>query len=194
MRETGLILKFWSYFRDVQPPLVRVLHLVVLVLVLMQLISSNLIRFDSLGRVSDAVAFFLGSWTHFIIGIALAVIGLVFVVIEFFRHGVRHFFPYLWGNLTQIKADLKTLRNRHLPEAVPGSLATAVQGLGLVTLILTLASGLGWFLLWQAGGGMAGIAISIHEVLTSLMQAYVIGHGGLGLLHIILRGRAKGRA
>ena len=186
-----MINKFWSYFREVQPPLVRVIHLTVLVLVLMQMISSNLISFDGSGRVSESQVFFMGSWTHFSIGIVLGLVGVLFVAIEITKHGIRYFFPYLWGDITQIKADLKTLLSRQLPELVPGSLAAVVQGLGLGALVLTLASGLGWFFMWQTGVGMAEAAISIHETFTGLIQAYAIGHGGLGLLHIILWNKRK---
>ncbi|MCG6894077.1 MAG: cytochrome b/b6 domain-containing protein [Desulfobacteraceae bacterium] len=191
-----LIRIFWSYFRENQPPLVRVVHTAVLALVLMQMLSSNLIRFDpSSGRISDSPAFFLGSWAHFSVGIALVLIGFSFVVIEIARHGFRYFFPYLWGDFAQLKADLKTLWSRRLPEAGPGSLAATVQGLGLGALVLTLTSGLGWFLLWQSGAaGMAGAFRSLHEGLTGLLQAYVVGHGGLGLLHIIVWYRTKGSA
>jgi hypothetical protein len=169
------------------------MHMTVLVLVMMQLISSNLISFDASGRVSESPAFFIGSWTHFSIGLALGLVGFLFVAIEITKHGIRYFFPYLWGDFTQIKEDLKTLLSRQLPEAVPGSLAAVVQGLGLGALALTLASGLGWFFLWQTGVGRAEAVISIHEMFTGLIQAYVIGHGGLGLLHIILWNRRKGR-
>ena len=186
-----LISLFWSYFQEVHPPRIRIVHTMVLVLVLIQLISSNLIRFDAAGRVSDSPAYFLGSWFHFSGGIALLLIGFWFVVIEIGGHGVRHFFPYLWGDFVQIKADLKTVFRRRLPEAIPGSLAAVVQGLGLGALFLTLASGLGWFLLWQVGATMAKTAIFLHEAFTGLLQAYVVGHGGLGLLHIVLWNRAK---
>jgi len=188
-----LIHKFWSYFQDAQPPLVRVLHLTVMVLVLMQLISSNLIHFDAAGRVNNAPAFFLGSWAHFSVGIALGFIGFLFVVIEIGRHGVRYFFPYLWGDFARIKADLKTLLRFQLPEAGPGSMAAVVQGLGLGALVLTLSSGLGWFVLWRTGMSMAVTVMAFHAMFTGLVQAYVVGHGGLGLLHIILWNRAKGR-
>ncbi len=183
---------FWSYFRRFQPPLVRSLHILVLAMVLMQILSSNLIRFDAAGRVSDAPAFFLGSWAHFGGGLALVLIGLLFVAIEVARRGLPYFFPYLWGDFTQLKTDVNTLLARRLPEASPGSLAAVVQGLGLGALVLTLAAGLGWFFLWQAGSGAAGSVLEIHEGLTGLVEAYVVGHGLLGLIHIYLWNRTRG--
>jgi len=83
-----LINIFWFYFKEVQPPHVRVMHMTVLVLVVMQLISSNLISFDALGRVSESPAFFIGSWTHFSIGIALGLVGFLFGAIEITKHGI----------------------------------------------------------------------------------------------------------
>ena len=184
---------FWSYFQEVQPPLVRRLHLIVLLMVLVQMLSSNLIGFGDASRVSEALPFFLGTWVHFIIGIALAFVGFFFAFFEIARRGARYFFPYLWGDGARIKADLKTLFHRRLPEATPGSLATVVQGLGLGALVLPLAFGLGWFVLWRADLPMAETALALHQGLTGLVQAYVVGHGGLGLVHIFLTNRAKRR-
>ena len=189
-----LIHRFWFYFREAQPPLIRVVHLIVLLLVLMQMLSSNLISFDAAGQVSDSSIYFMGSWVHFTVGMALVFASLFFVGIELARRGVRYFYPYLWGDFRRLKADLGTLRSRRLPEVAPGSLAAVVQGLGLAAIVLTLASGMGWFFLWQAGAGIAASAMALHGWLTGLVQAYVVGHGGLGLLHIILWNRAQGSA
>ena len=180
---------FWAYFRQSHPPLVRTVHSAVLVMVLMQMLSSNLIRFDAAGRVSASPLFFMGSWAHFGTGLVLALIGAFFVIIEIARRGLRYFFPYLWGDFSQLKANVKILLGRRLPEASPGSLAAVVQGLGLGALVLTLSSGLAWFFLWQTGTGAAETAKSIHEACTGLIQAYVVGHGGLGLIHIFLWNR-----
>lgn len=181
---------FWSYFRQFQPPAVRILHGIVLVLVLIQMVSSNLIRFDAAGQVVGGPAFYLGTWTHIATGLLLVPIGMAFVVLEIVRHDVRYFFPYLFGEFSQLKADIDDLKSRRLPEAKPGSLAAIVQGLGLGALGLTLAAGLIWFLLWQMGSGWAEAAKSLHAGLTGLVQAYVVGHGGLGLLHIFIWNRS----
>ncbi len=186
-----MIRSFWAYFREQQPPAVRLMHAIVLVLVLMQILSSNLIRFDAPGQISASPLFFLGTWTHIGTGITLVFIGLAFVVMEIARRGLRYFFAYLWGDFSQIKEDLRALRSRRLPEATPGSLAAVVQGLGLGALVLTLGAGLAWFLLWRAGSQLAPTALSVHEALTGLIEAYVVGHGGLGLLHIFLWNRSR---
>ena len=51
---------------------------------------------------------------------------------------------------------------------------------------LTLLSGLTWFLLVRDGSGWALAAIELHEALTGLVVVYVVGHGGMGLLHMVL--------
>ena len=109
-----LVHMFWSYFREAQPPLVRVVHMIALVLVLVQLLSSNLIRFDAAGHVSGSPFFFMGSWAHFSFGIVLVLAGFLFMFLEIARYGVRYFFPYLWKDFSQLKADLKTLCSRRL--------------------------------------------------------------------------------
>ena len=113
--------------------------------------------------------------------------------VELFHRGLKYFFPSLWGDLAQLKADVQTLAARKLPEAAPGGLPAIVQGLGLGLLNVTLLSGLGWFLLVRDGSGWAHSAIELHEALTSLVVVYVIGHGGMGLLHMALWLRTRWR-
>jgi hypothetical protein len=54
-----IIQSFWLYFRKVQRPLFRYMHLAVLLLVLLQILSSNMIRLNEAGLVSDSPTFFL---------------------------------------------------------------------------------------------------------------------------------------
>jgi hypothetical protein len=176
----------WQYFGQTQPAFVRVLHLIILIGCVSQLITSNLVNLQDARSAGGSVAFDFGTWTHILPGLSLVVIAALFIAAELLRRGLKYFFPYLWGELSQLKADLKTLAGRRLPDTAPGGLAAIVQGLGLGALGLTLLSGLMWFLLVQRGSGLAHAAIEMHEAVTGLVIAYLVGHGGMGVLHIFL--------
>lgn len=186
-----LLKPIWMYFAQSQPIFIRVLHLLVILLVVSQLITSNLVDLDDVRHAGNSIVFDFGTWVHILPGLVLVLITTVFILAELLRHGMKHFFAYLCGDFSQLKVDLKTLSGRKLPETSPGGLAAIVQGLGLGALGLTLLSGLAWFLLVQAGSGLAHWAIEMHEVLTGLVVVYLIGHGGMGALHIFLWMRSR---
>jgi len=183
----------WSYLAQTQPVVIRALHLIVIAMVASQFITSDLVAIRHAGEGGRALAFGVGTWAHILPGLTLAAIMAIFVIVELFHRGLKYFFPYLWGDLAQLKADVQTLAARKLPEAAPGGLPAIVQGLGLGLLSLTLLSGLTWFLLVRDGSGWAHSAIELHEALTSLVVVYVIGHGGMGLLHMTLWLRTRWR-
>ncbi len=183
----------WGYFKQTQPPAVRVLHAVILILVICQLVSSNFIEFDKAGRIVATPVHFIGTWTHIATGLTLVPITLVFVIVELLRRGLFDFFPYLQGDFAQVRSDLAALKQRRLPEASPRGLAAIVQGLGLGAVLITLLAGLTWFVLWRYGVPWAGTVRAIHATLTGLVEAYIVGHGGMGLLHIFFWNREQHR-
>jgi hypothetical protein len=176
----------WQYFGQTQPIFIRVLHLIVILICLSQLITSNLVSLSGTRMLDGSISFTFGTWTHILPGLLLVGVAALFIAAELFRRGPKYFFAYLWGDLSQIKADVKTLAGRKLPDASPGGLAAVVQGLGLGAMGLTLLSGLMWFVLIQTGSGLARTAIEMHEALTGLVVVYLIGHGGMGGLHFFL--------
>ena len=68
-----------------------------------------------------------------------------------------------------------------------GGIAAIVQGLGFGALASVVLSGSSWFLSWIYGASWANSVIAIHIKLTGLIEAYVIGHGAMGILHLILQ-------
>jgi hypothetical protein len=184
----------WTYLGQSQPAYIRILHLIVLLLVTSQLISSNAVDLDHVRIEDHFVSFDAGTWAHIIPGLFLVLIATVFALSEFFRHGLKYFFPYVWGDLSQLKTDINSLIRGELPDTAPGGLPAIVQGLGLGALTLTLLSGLSWFFLIEFGSGLAHTAIEAHEVLANVVIVYVIGHGGMGVLHMILWMRSTAKA
>lgn len=183
----------WSYFAKTQPVWVRVLHLTTIVLVFVQLITSDFVELKDIYHSGGTTLFGTGTWAHILPGLTLLGVMLIFVITELLRHGLKYFFPYLWGDFAQLAADLKTLLHRRLPDAAPGGLAAVVQGLGLGAMGLTLLSGALWFLLIRAGSELAHPVIETHEAMTGLVVVFLIGHGGMGLLHMLLWVRSGAR-
>ena len=173
-----------KYLHERQPPMIRFLHITILCLVLSQIIISNFMGFADNGEVSKKAVEYYGTWIHIFTGLSLLPITFVFIFIELKRHGFKYFFPYFYGNFSQIKKDLQQLKRFELPEPSAYGIAAIVQGLGFGALTLVILSGLTWFLSWIYMAPWANSIRELHESLTGLIEAYVVGHGGMGILHL----------
>ena len=176
-----------KYLHERQPPMIRFLHITILCLVLSQIIISNFMGFADNGEVSKKAVEYYGTWIHIFTGLSLLPITFVFIFIELKRHGFKYFFPYFYGNFSQIKKDLQQLKRFELPEPSAYGIAAIVQGLGFGALTLVILSGLTWFLSWIYMAPWAHSIKELHELLTGLIEAYVFGHGGMGLLHLFFQ-------
>jgi cytochrome b561 len=179
----------WEYIRERQPPVVRILHISILCLVLSQIIVSNFMGFADNGEVSRKTIEYYGTWIHIGTGLSLLPIAFIFILVELNRHGFKYFFPYFYGIFSQLKNDLQKLLRFQLPEPGAYGIAAIVQGLGLGALTLVLLSGLTWFLSWVFMAPWSESIKELHRLLTGLIEAYVVGHGGIGLLHLFLQVR-----
>jgi cytochrome b561 len=174
----------YGYLRERQPRAVRFLHITILCLVLSQIIVSNFMGFTDNGEISKKAVEYYGTWIHIATGLSLLPLTFVFVYIELKRHGIKYFFPYFYGDFSQLKKDIKQLKEFELPEPSAYGIATIVQGLGLGALTLVVLSGFTWFLSWIYMAPWADSIKELHELLTGLIEAYVLGHGGMGMLHL----------
>lgn len=179
-----------DYLRQRQTPLVRILHLLILALVICQIIVSEFMDFTDAGDISSNNVEFYGTWIHIITGLSIIPLALLFLWVELKQHGFKYYFPYLWGDVSSLKSDIQQLMKLNLPEPSPGGIAAIVQGLGLGALLLVVASGLSWFVSWNLHLSWTHDVKEIHEFLTGLIQAYIIGHGAMGLLHIYLKSKS----
>ncbi len=175
-----------QYFMERYSPLIRTLHYLLLFLVLSQIMVSNFMGISHKGVISNHIVEYYGTWIHIITGLFLVILSTVFIIIELKKHGARYFYPYLFGTLSQMKLDIHQLRSLQLPALKPEGLAAIVQGLGLGAIFLVVFSGFTWFVLWSYNVPLAVDIRELHKLLTSLIEAYVIGHGGMGLAHIYL--------
>lgn len=176
-----------EYIRERQPPVVRILHITILCLVLSQIIISNFMGFTDNGEVRKKTIEYYATWIHISTGLSLLPIAFVFIFVELKRHGIKYFFPYFYGNFSQLKEDLQQLKQFELPEPSAYGIAAIVQGLGLSALTLVILSGLTWFISWIYMAPWADSIKEFHELLTGLIEAYVVGHGGMGLLHLFFK-------
>jgi len=175
-----------EYLRERQPPPVRFLHIIILCLVLSQITVSNFMGFAANGEISAKTVEHFATWLHICTGLSLLPIALVFIYIELKRHGIQYFFPYFYGNFSQLKMDLHQLKQFKLPEPSAYGIAAIVQGLGFGALTLVVLSGFTWFLSWIYAASWADSIKELHESLTRLIEAYVLGHGTMGILHLFL--------
>ncbi len=175
-----------KYFSEKFTPLVRYLHYLILILVLIQIFISNFMEVSNEGIISNNIVAFSATWIHIGIGLSLLLLAVIFIVVELKKYGTSYFYPYLFGDFSQLKSDLKKLKTLELPEASPKGLAAIIQGLGFGALLLVASAGAIWVLLWSLNSSLANDAKDTHQFLTGLIIAYVIGHGSMGLLHMFI--------
>ncbi|MGL4269059.1 MAG: cytochrome b/b6 domain-containing protein [Plesiomonas sp.] len=185
---------FWRYLGQYQHVFVRILHLTLAALVILQILNSNGMHFTAEQRIGPGLLTTLWVWMHIVLGCTALLLGVLLTLHCLFSRGLRYFFPYLWGDMTQLKADFSSLWQRRLPESAPGGLAPCIQGLGLGALLLVAGTGFTWFVLWRTGSVWAPDLKSLHKALTGLIEAYIIGHGGMALLHFFFWQRGQHRA
>ena len=161
-----------QFMRLFQSPAVLILHFIIIISIILQIVISNWMSVS-------------------VTGLSFWVSGTLLIVLCFHQRGIKHYYPWAFGYFSQITADCRDLLHGKLPESSPGGLATTVQGLGLGALMLVVLSGTAWFILWLQGSAYAGEIRNLHKTLTGLIEAYIIGHGAMGLLHFIVWLRKK---
>ncbi|MCY9802576.1 cytochrome b/b6 domain-containing protein [Vibrio scophthalmi] len=159
----------------------KVLHALILVWILAQIITSNFmhVHADTLwGNIN------LTAKLHAYGGLCLLPITLVFVYRVIKRRTIADMYPWLSGNINQIKQDIKVISTLRLPESQPAGLAATVEGLGLLALVLALLTGAIWYLV-ASNSGTAPQLLEIHKTSVGLIETYFYAHGGMALLHYI---------
>lgn len=184
-------------FRNVLPyqdtPFLRVLHIIVAVLVLAQIINSNLTECEALGQFTLAGVV---TWLHIISGFGLLFCGFLMLTWMLSKRGFRYFFSWALMDFRGVADDFRTLRQLSLPETHSGGMAATVQGLGVVSLLGVAACGGLWFLLNTMYGAETSLTrqvLHLHKFLTIFIETYFWAHGAMGLLHIGLKYHAEHR-
>lgn len=172
-------------------PFLRVLHITVAVLVLLQIINSNLTESEALRGFSLTG---IVTWFHVISGSALIVLGLVMLAWMLTQRGFRYYFSWLTLDFRGVSEDIKMLMSLRLPEAHAGGIAALIQGLGVFALLgVALCGGL-WFVLNTTYGPASVLTqtvLHLHKFLTVFIETYFWAHGAMGVLHIFLTVRSQ---
>lgn len=172
--------------------LTRFLHIWLALGILTQLLVSVVMSAPKHGRPGDA---FYDVHEH--LGVALWGLLLLYWGWVMVRRGkvpLSQLFPWftparyapLWDDVRLYTSHI--LRFRLPDSTAPSPLANAVQGLGLLIALLLGTGGLVMFLNAPANGQMTGWLHGVkemHEVLGSLMWAYLGLHASMGVLHQI---------
>lgn len=165
----------------------RVLHLLLLLAVIHQLISS---QFISRPLPGDAPSTLYS--LHEYIGIASLGIVFAFWLWTLVRHGetkLAKLVPWLSGRgimavIRDCVGQLKAIRHGNVPEESDGALASAVHGLGLLVVSAMAVTGTVYFV--AHGSETAHYALKMHSLLANLVWAYLIGHASVAVVHHLL--------
>ena len=175
MAQGALLWRFLGFF---QPPLLRSVHVAVIVFVLLQFLTSMSMEVTLEGPSPLA-------WIHIIIGMALCLLVLALATLSIKKRGLRNFFPYLWGDMTQIVKDVRIAAQFKLIAPRPKGVPASIQGLGMCALLMTVFTGLWWFDDWS-NDRLGLTALSMHKFFAMAMIAYLAGHGGMALAHFAM--------
>jgi cytochrome b561 len=165
----------------------RALHLLLLVTVLHQLISSKIIHRPLPG---DAPSLLYR--LHEYIGLASLGVVFAFWLWALLRHGetrLAALVPWLFPRriraiLDDVIDQVRRVRRGDVSGEGSGALASAVHGLGLMTVTAMAATGTVYFVMH--GTGTAREALQLHRAVANLLWAYLIGHAGIATLHHLL--------
>ncbi len=179
-----MILKFKQGFNAIferLPTAEKLLHLLIVVWILVQIIISNFMHVHGDTQWADVN---LVSQIHAYGGLLLIPITLIFCWKIIKRRTMSDIYPWLYKDFRGIKSDIEVLRTFRLPEPHPGGLAAMIEGLGLLALLLALATGSIWYA-FVSNGDLSPTLLDIHKTSVGLIEAYFYGHGLFGLLHFI---------
>lgn len=180
-KQITLLWKFLGFF---QPPFIRILHAVIASCIII-----NLAIGFTLASIDDKTTLFFKSigWIHISFGIIITLLTIIFIPACFYhRRGIKYFFPYLWGDTSQLIKDIKaSLAFKLIPPTSEG-LAAVIQGLGLGALLLTVLTGITWLVCWQKGLSYASFFKGSHQIFAILLGIYLLGHGTMAVIHFIV--------
>lgn len=114
-------------------------------------------------------------------GILTAVLAILFSF-HVCRNGVwRQFFPWLVGDLVQVKQDLLGLTKAKMPVSGSKGLISLLEGLGIILLLLVAITGVIWFF---ASSDTALQWRSWHKLFAQGFIGFIVLHALLALSHL----------
>lgn len=119
--------------------------------------------------------------SHLILGFAVLPLALLFSAACTLGGGWRLYFPWLVGEFAQTARDLAGLARGERPLSEGGGLFATLEGLLLVALLATAASGAAWFL---AQGSEVVVSLwQWHKLAARVCTALLVLHIAAAALH-----------
>lgn len=126
-----------------------------------------------------------GGWdySHIALGCAVFLLSITFLWSCLRRGGWRQYFPWACGELGQVGGDLSGLARGRLPTAGGAGLFALIEGLGLLSLFATAATGVAW--LWYQGSSEALSWRQHHLFAARGLIAFLVLHAITASLHLL---------
>ncbi|WP_298282327.1 cytochrome b/b6 domain-containing protein [Acidocella sp.] len=165
----------------------RLLHGGLLLSVIGQLASSEFMSDPVRGQGASGLLL-----VHEYAGLGSAALVTLFWLWALFRHGETKLARLVpWFSARAIRAvgqdalsQARGLWQGELVSAPDGALASAIHGLGLLTVAAMAITGTVYFL-WPAAA-ISGLVLDVHSTVANLMWAYLLGHAAMAALHHLL--------
>jgi cytochrome b561 len=125
----------------------------------------------------------LVDYAHLLVGAAASLLAVAFLAAGLRAGRGRSYFPWAAGGAVAVVRDLGGLFRGRLPANEGPGLNSALQGLVLLAMLATAATGVGWFV---AQGGDAALAWrAAHATLAHAFGGLVVLHAITALLHVL---------
>ncbi len=176
--------------------LTRLLHLLILVIVIHQLVTSTVMERPEPGEDPDW-PFALHTWIGSAGLLALMAFWLWTLLRDRAETRLSQLVPWFSPRRMMVIADevfavVDGLLRRQAPSLHLPALSSAVHGLGLLLATFMAASGVAWFFVFT-GTPYGRTVLGLHALAGNFMWAYLIGHATMALLHQALGDRALSR-
>lgn len=120
---------------------------------------------------------------HVYLGIVCALLGGLFLLKNIQQNKWRQYYPWLCGDVSQLKQDIVGLTRAKIPAAGGKGLFSVIEGIGLLLLLGTGLTGMGWYVC--QGSAIALDWRSYHQLFSQGFTGFVIVHLLLALSHIL---------
>ncbi|HTI03380.1 MAG TPA: cytochrome b/b6 domain-containing protein [Acidisoma sp.] len=165
----------------------RLLHLLLLLSVINQLGSSQFMSRPFPGEAPSTLYAL-----HEYVGMGSFGLVLGFWLWTLVRRGettIGRLFPWfsppaIGAVIRDAIAQLRSILQRDPLAESDGAFASAVHGLGLLTLTGMAATGTLYFVM--TGSSIGHLALGLHKTMANLMWIYLFGHAGIAVLHHLL--------
>lgn len=84
---------FWRYLGTYQKPFLRVLHFIIMLLVIVQILTSNGMGFNQQQQIRPGLSYDIFTWMHIGIGLLMVLLTLVLTLYSLSTRGLRYFSP-----------------------------------------------------------------------------------------------------